>query len=87
MVFLDHVQNLHIRAEKTHKYFGQKAAVPAVVPVLDLVLYTRGDLVLYARGDDAWRGYIIPWRTFSRNPVFRMHMRACQPAIQVPHRS
>ena len=22
MVFLDHVQNLHIRAEKTHKYFG-----------------------------------------------------------------
>ena len=22
MVFLDHVQNLHIRAEKTHKDFG-----------------------------------------------------------------
>ena len=22
MVFLDHVQNLHIHAEKTHKYFG-----------------------------------------------------------------
>ena len=29
MGFLDHVQNLHIHAEKTHKYFGAHYRLPA----------------------------------------------------------
>ena len=89
MVFLDHVQNLHIRAEKTHKDFGAhcmkyvnfvhdpekqyRSTVPAVRPLSTGLQVTEH--VLRASGVGASGVYEMCRRIFSTTDALEPSMQ------------